>query len=81
MRKTGFSTAAFIIAFVLAKNAEVSYRQSLLLSDNGAAIFFERPVVIGLLLVGIAVVASRGYASFRARQRERAEQSRPSPAG
>ncbi len=65
MRKAGFSTAAFIIAFVLAKGAEEAYRQALLLSDSGAGIFIERPVVVGFLLLGIAVMLFRAYGSWR----------------
>ncbi|CCQ75240.1 tripartite tricarboxylate transporter permease [Magnetospira sp. QH-2] len=65
LRKTGFSAAAFIIAFVLAKGAEEAYRQALLLSDSGAGIFFERPVVVGFLILGVGVMAFRAYGTWR----------------
>jgi len=56
MRRHGFSPAAFIIAFVLADGAEESFRQSLLLSDNGALVFFERPSA--MLFFGVALFVS-----------------------
>ena len=46
MRRTEFSTAAFVIAFVLAKNAEEAFRQAMLLSDDGILIFVKEPVAL-----------------------------------
>ena len=43
MRRTEFSTAAFVIAFVLARNAEEAFRQAVLLSSDGALIFSKNP--------------------------------------
>lgn len=59
MRKGGFSTAAFVIAFILAKSAEEAFRQSLLMSNDGWLIFFDRPVVMALLGIGLLTVAGR----------------------
>lgn len=59
MRRTGFSTAAFVISFVLAGGAEETLRQSLLLSDSGAVIFLTRPIALGFLLLGAAVLVLR----------------------
>lgn len=42
MRKFDFNVAAFVIAFVLAKGAEETFRQSLLMPDNGVIIFNQR---------------------------------------
>ncbi len=59
MRKYDFNVAAFVISFVLAKGAEETFRQSLLMSDGGALIFVERPIALAFLLVGIAAMAFR----------------------
>ncbi|WP_308916623.1 tripartite tricarboxylate transporter permease [Jannaschia sp. LMIT008] len=59
MRRTDFSAAAFVIAFVLAGRMEESFRQALLLSDDGALIFLREPVAGGFLVVAVLVVAVR----------------------
>ena len=64
MRKQGYSAPAFIIAFVLAQGAEISFRQSLVLTNDGWLIFFQRPVAmafIGLALIVTAARATRAY--------------------
>lgn len=59
MRKYDFNIAAFVISFVLAKGAEETFRQAMLMSDGGAMIFFERPIALGFILVGLAAMAFR----------------------
>lgn len=59
MRKYDFNTAAFVISFVLAKGAEETFRQAMLMSDGGALIFVERPIALGFILVGLAAMAFR----------------------
>ncbi|MDX8352455.1 tripartite tricarboxylate transporter permease [Cognatiyoonia sp. IB215182] len=59
MRRTDFAPAAFVIAFVLARPMEESFRQALLLSDDGALIFLKEPVAGGFLAVGALVVILR----------------------
>ena len=39
MRRTNFSAAAFIIAFVLTSSMEEAFRQSMIISDSGLMIF------------------------------------------
>ena len=72
MRRTNFSAAAFIIAFVLTASMEEAFRQSMIISDNGLLIFasFEyqgkfsyAPI---FLLIGVAVVLFRMWSSYRA---------------
>lgn len=65
MRKLDFNPAAFVISFVLAGGAEETFRQSLLLSDQGALIFFTRPVALGFILLGIAAVFFRARSLSR----------------
>ena len=68
MRRFDYSAAAFVIAFVLAKGAEEAFRQSILLSNNGAFVFFERPVAVGFILLGIFVLGRRIYTQTRAKK-------------
>ncbi|WP_226783275.1 tripartite tricarboxylate transporter permease [Oceaniglobus trochenteri] len=70
MRKGGFSVGAFIIAFVLTSGAEEALRQSLILSDAGPFIFFERPVAMLFFVIGFATMAFRFW---KARQNAGAE--------
>ncbi|MCG7522822.1 tripartite tricarboxylate transporter permease [Ruegeria sp. Ofav3-42] len=59
MKRYDFNPAAFVISFVLAGGAEETFRQALLLSNNGALIFFTRPVALGFLLLGVIAVFAR----------------------
>ena len=74
MRRTNFSAAAFIIAFVLTSSMEEAFRQSMIISDSGLLVFmsFEyqgkfsyAPI---FLIIGAAVVAMRSWSTYRARQ-------------
>ena len=67
MRRFDFPLAAFIIAFILARSAEGSFRQSMLLSDAGIGIFLERPVALGFMLLGLAVIVGRTISVLRHR--------------
>lgn len=59
MRKYDFNTAAFVISFVLAKGAEESFRQALLVSDSGILVFLERPIALAFLLLGVGAILFR----------------------
>ncbi|WP_331459972.1 tripartite tricarboxylate transporter permease [Cochlodiniinecator piscidefendens] len=59
MRKYDFNIAAFVISFVLAKGAEETFRQSMLMSDGGALVFVERPIAALFLAIGLAAMAFR----------------------
>ncbi len=71
MRRTNFSAAAFIIAFVLTSSMEEAFRQSMIISDNGVMVFlsFEymgkfsyAPI---FLIIGAIVVGFRAYSQFQ----------------
>ncbi len=75
MRRTNFSAAAFIIAFVLTASMEEAFRQSMIISDNGLMLFlsFEyqnkfsyAPI---FLIIGTAVVTFRAISSTRAKNK------------
>ena len=57
MRKLGYSPAAMVLALVLGPLAERALRQSLIISDAGAAIFFTRPIAAVLMVAALAAVA------------------------
>jgi putative tricarboxylic transport membrane protein len=50
---------------VLGKMIETSFRKSLILSDGSAAIFFERPVTIALLVIAVLSIAFQVYRAKR----------------
>ncbi|MDB4852479.1 tripartite tricarboxylate transporter permease [Alphaproteobacteria bacterium] len=75
MRRTNFSAAAFIIAFVLTASMEEAFRQSMIISDNGLMLFlsFEyqnkfsyAPI---FLIIGTAVVVFRASSAHRAKNK------------
>ena len=75
MRRTNFSAAAFIIAFVLTASMEEAFRQSMIISDNGLMLFlsFEyqnkfsyAPI---FLIIGTAVVVFRAISAHRAKNK------------
>ena len=70
MRKFEFNTAAFVISFVLAKGAEETFRQALLLSDDGVLIFVQRPIAAAFILLGLAAIALRIRGALRERRIE-----------
>jgi len=59
MKKAEFSIPAFIIAFILAGGAERSLRQAMMMDDNGAMIFFERPIALAFFAIGILTIVLR----------------------
>ena len=65
MRRTNFSAAAFIIAFVLASNMEEAFRQSMLISDNGVLVFVTQPVSAAFLAIGVSIVLFRAVSQYR----------------
>ncbi len=71
MRRTEFSAAAFVIAFVLAKNMEEAFRQALLLSDNGLMIFVTEPVSAAFLAVGFSIMIWRSISHMRHKKRQK----------
>lgn len=68
MRKGGYSVAAFIIAFVLAPGAEQAFRQSIILSNDGWMIFFQRPVAVAFFLIAAIAVLAGAFKQLRARR-------------
>ena len=75
MKKLGYSPAALVLALVLGPMAERALRQSLIISDSGAGIFFMRPISAALMaaaLTAVLVPTLRGVAAARRRAAARA---------
>ncbi|MEO1310399.1 MAG: tripartite tricarboxylate transporter permease [Pseudomonadota bacterium] len=68
MRKLDFSPPAMIISFVLAKGAEESLQQSLMMSADGYWIFLQRPASLVFLTLAIAVFVLRLIKFLKARK-------------
>ncbi len=71
MRKTGFEPAPFCFAMIIGPILEMNFRQSLLQSRGGFAIFFDRPisatlmgVVVCLLLIQLFPMIARKRAEM-----------------
>jgi putative tricarboxylic transport membrane protein len=63
MRKLDYSAAALTLALVLGPLAERALRQSLIISDAGVLIFFQRPiaaVLTCLAIVAVLIPTARG---------------------
>ena len=69
MRRFDFSPAALIIAFVLSKGAEESFRQSMLVSRDGLMIFLQRPFAVGCFVVALIFLAAQ-FARYRRMRRQ-----------
>jgi putative tricarboxylic transport membrane protein len=61
MRKYDFPVAPIVLAMVLGKMIEISFRRSLILSEGSVSIFFERPVTLLLFLIAILSIAFQVY--------------------
>ena len=73
MRKLDYSPAALTLALVLGPLAERALRQSLIISDSGMAIFFQRPIAAvlttaAILWVGVPVTRAVRDALARGRR-------------
>ena len=80
MRALNFSTAATVIAFVLAPGAEQSLRQSLLLSDRGYLVFLDRPVALAFFGIAFTAIALRLYGRTRSKRAAQAKPASGEPA-
>ena len=69
MRKAGFESPPLVLAFILGPRMEQSLRQSLLLSQGSVAIFFERPIALGCLILA-AVLIIISFSRYTAQKRE-----------
>jgi putative tricarboxylic transport membrane protein len=59
-----------VLAIVLGPLAENSFRQSMLLSQGDATVFFQRPISLVCILCAVGLVAYPFVARLRARRAE-----------
>ncbi len=58
LRKYGYDLAPLVLAFVLGRQMEQAFRQSLIMSDGSFAIFFVRPISAVAMALGIFLLVS-----------------------
>ena len=58
LRKYGYDLAPLVLAFVLGRQLEQAFRQSLILSDGSFTVFFTRPISAVALALAIFLLAS-----------------------
>jgi len=56
MEKYDFSRITLVLGFILGHLAEMSFSQSLMISDNDPLIFFRRPIALFLLILLVVLV-------------------------
>src|SRR5437867_1260605 len=56
LRKFDFETAPVVLGLILAPMLEMSFRQSLSMSSGYYGIFFNRPIALVMLMVGLALL-------------------------
>jgi putative tricarboxylic transport membrane protein len=69
LRKLDYELAPLVLAFVLAPLLEQSLRQSMVMSPDGALIFFHRPVSAALFGCAAAIVLLMAVGRRRGRRR------------
>jgi putative tricarboxylic transport membrane protein len=72
MKLYGFSPAALVVALVLGPLAEETLRQSLLISGGSPAIFVQRPIAFGLLILMALILVGFTTAQLVRKRRARA---------
>lgn len=70
LRKANFEMGPFILGFILGPILEVQFRRTMLVSDGDFGIFLERPLVLAIGLVILAIVAASVVDLFRKRQKK-----------
>ena len=68
-RRLGVPAAPMLMAFVLGPEAELAFRQSLMLSNNRLSIFVERPISAGILGAIVLVVLFSVYSRMKQRSK------------
>jgi putative tricarboxylic transport membrane protein len=70
MRKFGFPLAPVVLAVILSQPLEIALKQSLAISNGSYAIFFNRPIALGFMLLAFAVIARGLWLQYRSRRLE-----------
>ncbi len=63
-KKYGFDLAPLILAFVLGRQMEQAFRQSLLLSDGSFLVFFNRPISAAAMALAAFLLVSALIPAF-----------------
>lgn len=69
LRKANFEMGPFILGFILGPILELQFRRTMLVSDGSFGVFLERPLVIAIIMIILAVLAASVVDRFRKRQK------------
>ncbi|HHU68074.1 MAG TPA: tripartite tricarboxylate transporter permease [Corynebacterium sp.] len=69
LRKANFEMGPFILGFILGPILELQFRRTMLVSDGSFSVFLERPLVIAIMMVILAVTAASLVDRLRKRQK------------
>jgi putative tricarboxylic transport membrane protein len=72
LRKYGYDLAPLVLAFVLGRQMEQAFRQSLILSDGSFLVFFTRPISAVAMALAIFLLVSALIPAFK-KKREKIE--------
>ncbi len=75
MIRFDYPRITFVIALVLGDLAERSYHQSMMIGDENFAIFYARPISLGLMIVTIAIIFSPVVRVYLKSRREKSAAS------
>jgi putative tricarboxylic transport membrane protein len=74
MRKFGYPLAPVVLATILAQPLEIALKQALAISAGSYAIFFNRPIALGFMLLAFGVILRGVWVQYRSRRLEFAEE-------
>jgi putative tricarboxylic transport membrane protein len=72
LRKYGYDLAPLVLAFVLGRQMEQAFRQSLILSDGSFLVFFTRPISAVAMALATFLLVSALIPAFK-KKREKIE--------
>lgn len=69
LRKANFEMGPFILGFILGPILELQFRRTMIVSDGNFGVFLERPLVLAIIMVIVAIMAASLVNRFRKRQK------------
>jgi putative tricarboxylic transport membrane protein len=68
LRKLECEPAPLLMGFVLGPALEENFRRALIVADGNVAVFVQRPISLGLLLIALALLVSVALPTIRTRR-------------
>jgi putative tricarboxylic transport membrane protein len=70
LRKYGYDLAPLVLAFVLGRQMEQAFRQSLILSDGSFLVFFNRPISAAAMVLAAFLLISALLPALKKKREE-----------